>query len=561
MLLSVVVRASKPTVSPVGAPITWTAVARGHGARPVYQFQVESPGGETRVVRDFSTTRTFTWAPMAEGNYVIRVVAKGDYGDTFSETAAASHRARSRAMAGQTVVNPLSNPLVALYSAPADSESGTMRVQFKPVGARRPWTSTSAQAVVPGMSTNVIVAGMLPNTTYRIRHVLPDGTASAAREFRTGSLPSYVRFPVFAVQKPAGVRSGLNRQVVVHMGVNPAAHNVNTLATDLSGNVVWYYDPVSNNYPGYAQTLVPGGTIMMLGGKQDPGGGTDRLREVDLAGNTLRETSIEAMNAQLAAKGLPSITDFNHEARVLPDGRTAILATTPRMVNINGTPTLYRGDMVLVLDKNFQLAWAWDPFQWLDPKRLPTAGEKPTDWTHANTVAWSPADGNLIVSLRAQDWVVKIDYGHGAGDGHIVWRLGPQGDFTMNSTAVLPWFTHQHDPRYVNDSTIAIFDNGNTRQNYLPGSNSRGQVLALDEKNMVATLTVNADLGTYAPAVGSSQRLADGTLVYNAGFTQQTIAVRPDGSKIYVLKMTMKGLQYRSYIYDTLYDNPADFLG
>ncbi len=28
--------------------------------------------------------------------------------------------------------------------------------------------------------------------------------------------------------------------------------------------------------------------------------------------------------------------------------------------------------------------------------------------------------------------------------------------------------------------------------------------------------------------------------------------------KIYVLKMHMPGLQYRSCIYDTLYDNPAD---
>lgn len=560
VLLSVTLQASKSTVSPVGAPITWTASAKGHGARPVYQFLVESSAGETQVVRDFSPTRTFTWAPMVEGNYVFRVIVKNSYGDTTTETTGTAHRARSRAQAGRAVVNPLTNPLVALYSAPATSQDGTMRVEFRPAGTNRPWTSTSDQQVVAGRSTNVIVAGMLPNTTYSIRSVASDGRVSAALPFRTGSLPSDVRFPTFTLQKPAGARSGLNSQLVFHMGVNPAPGSVNTLATDLAGNIVWYYDPVSNNYPGYAQTLVSGGTVMMLGGVQTPGGGTNRLREVDLAGNTLRETSVPAMNAQLAAKGLPSIVDFNHEARVLPDGRTAILAASHRMIDIDGTPTLYNGDMILVLDQNFQLAWAWDPFRWLDPKRLPTAGELPTDWTHANTVAWSPADGNLIMSLRAQDWVIKVDYDHGAGDGHIVWRLGEGGDFTMNSAAASPWFTHQHDPRYIDDSTIAVFDNGNTRQTTLPGSNSRGQVLALDEKNMVATLTVNADLGAYAPAVGSSQRLADGSLVYNAGFTKQTIAVRPDGSRFYILKMAMKGLQYRSYIYDTLYVNPTDFL-
>ena len=158
----------------------------------------------------------------------------------------------------------------------------------------------------------------------------------------------------------------------------------------------------------------------------------DTLREIDLAGDTLRETNIDAVNAELAAMGQHSITNFNHDAELLPNGDTAVLATTQRTINVNGTPTTYNGDMVLVLDQNFQVAWAWDAFDWLDTNRLGTDGEGPGDWLHANSIAWSPEDGDLIVSLRSQDWVIKIDYDNGTGDGHVVWRLGQGGDFTIN---------------------------------------------------------------------------------------------------------------------------------
>ena len=36
-----------------------------------------------------------------------------------------------------------------------------------------------------------------------------------------------------------------------------------------------------------------------------------------------------------------------------------------------------------------------------------------------------------MVSLRTQDWVIKIDYANGTGDGHVVWTLGQGGNFTI----------------------------------------------------------------------------------------------------------------------------------
>ena len=124
--------------------------------------------------------------------------------------------------------------------------------------------------------------------------------------------------------------------------------------------------------------------------------------------------------------------------------------------------------MVLVLDPDFQVKWAWDAFDHMDVRRGPVLGEvtqpgspEPTgvvpllpavDWLHVNSVALSPADGNLILSVRHQDWVIKIDYRNGAGDGHVVWRLGQGGDFTLTGATRTPG-SHTSTTRITSTTT------------------------------------------------------------------------------------------------------------
>ena len=74
---------------------------------------------------------------------------------------------------------------------------------------------------------------------------------------------------------------------------------------------------------------------------------------------------------------------------------------------------------------------------------------------------------------------------------------------------------------------------------------------------MVATLVVNADLGDYASAPGSAQRLPNGNLDFDSRLAKQTIEVLPDGRRLRA-QDEMHGIQYRSYIYATLYGKPAD---
>jgi hypothetical protein len=95
------------------------------------------------------------------------------------------------------------------------------------------------------------------------------------------------------------------------------------------------------------------------------------LREIDLAGDPVREMNLDAVNAQLKALGHEPIYGFYHEAEHLPNGSTVALGITERTVNIKGTLTNYVGTMVLVLDENFQVTWVWDAFDHLDVNRGP----------------------------------------------------------------------------------------------------------------------------------------------------------------------------------------------
>jgi hypothetical protein len=119
------------------------------------------------------------------------------------------------------------------------------------------------------------------------------------------------------------------------------------------------------------------------------------------------------------------------------------------------------------------VAWYWRSFDHLDVNRAAVLGETCTngqegcppvflttgiaqDWLHANALYYTLSDGSLLFSMRHQDWIDKIDYGNGSGSGNVVWRLGKDGDFAINSSDPYPWFSHQHDPGFVQDGTTTL---------------------------------------------------------------------------------------------------------
>jgi hypothetical protein len=117
----------------------------------------------------------------------------------------------------------------------------------------------------------------------------------------------------------------------------------------------------------------------------------------------------------------------------------------------------------------------------------------------------------------------------------------------------------------VDDHTLVLFDNGNTRRETDASAHSRGQVWTLDETAMTATPVLNADLGNYSWRLGGAQRLSNGNYSFMSGAQgqppsefAQSIEVLPDGTKSYVLEGAVP--EYRSYRVRTLYEGTDDAL-
>jgi hypothetical protein len=588
---TVSLQASTPSPQRVGERIVWTATAANCGPTPVYQFSVagrsqakqreESEHERARhrftIVRDYSLDGSFAWAPMQEGTYDVRVRVKDGFDGAQVTSTVVSDRVSPRASGEDAVVTPTLNPLVALYSAPP-CHQGAIHVRFRPANgppdAR--WTSTNTLPCMRGQSRNFLVAGMLANTTYEMVHVggRDEDASPLPLLFTTGTPPATLSIPPFTIRQAPGPDSELRRNIIYHnLAARPAANAVNLLATDLSGRLVWYYDPLASGLIGIGlpgSAPLPSGTVMLGGRDTHRTLGLNVMREIDLGGNPLRETNIDAVNAQLIARGQEIIYGFHHEFLRLPNGNIATLGWTQRTIDVGGTPTRYAGDMLMVLDKDFQVVWTWDAFDHLDVTRpSPIPGELcgpgpcpligAVDWLHDNAVSWSPTDGNLLISVRHQDWVIKIDYARGAGDGHVIWRLGQGGDFSVSSSDPNPWFSHQHYPHYLDQSTLVLFDNGNTRRVGDPNAHSRGQVWRLDEDAMTATLVFNVDLGNYSGELGTAERMPNGNFVFDSGsqpiapavFVGQSIEVLPDGTKTYVQEVAAR--DYRSFRMSSLY--------
>ncbi len=549
---------------PLGTIVTWTATASLSSGNLWYRFRVRPAGMDFRVVRDFSATRTLDWtASQHEGLYEIEVVAR----DTSTgATGITSAQFRMTPLAVDTpVLTPTNNPLVFLYSAPPCPAQSRMRVEFQsPEGFIQ---STPYENCRSGLSMNFYLAGLRANTTYNIHHTIDSGLALLAG-------------PTLMVTT-SGVSIQLPVSTILQTSITPTSDGVvmysnlfgPSFATDQHGNVIWYY-PASFTLLTRPES---GGRFLAVVSNQAAAGFGQVLREFDLAGNTLRETNTARVNEQLAAMGRRAVGMFHHDALSLSDGQLVALANTEQvMTGVQGSgPVDIIGDMIVVLDQDLQVVWAWDAFDHLDPRRPATLAETcpglgcppitlashANDWLHGNALQLT-ADGDLLYSSRHQDWIIKIDFRYGQGTGDVIWRLGKDGDFQINSNDSSPWFSHQHGPQFAPDSDtiLAVFDDSNLRHAVDKNAHSRGQVLQLDEQNKIATLLVNADLGGFSFAVGNAQPLRDGEYHFDVGWlpdnSSRSMEVDSSGNLVDVVKVNAQ--EYRSFRMRDLYTPDSD---
>jgi arylsulfate sulfotransferase len=240
------------------------------------------------------------------------------------------------------------------------------------------------------------------------------------------------------------------------------------------------------------------------------------LQEIDLAGNIIRQLPLATLQQEMQAAGYDFVpTAIHHDIMPLPNGHLILLVNFPKnFTNVPGYGNIaIIGDGIIDLDQNWQPVWAWNSFDETEPNGPLSINRHLAglpDWTHSNGLVYLPEDGNLLLSMRQQSWVLKIDYSNGTGTGNILWRLGYQGDFALTENGIptedpSQWFSFQHFPSFISQNgsttTIAIWDNGDQRVNDDNGvptpcgapSNyvcfSRGTIFQIDESSMVADLS------------------------------------------------------------------------
>lgn len=143
----------------------------------------------------------------------------------------------------------------------------------------------------------------------------------------------------------------------------------------------------------------------------------------------------------------PAVIDDDHVVRIAPDG--SLLA-------------------------DFSLADRLDPTR-VTADSLTENRVGVYDWAHANGIALVPGEDALLVSMRHQDAVVKMD----AATGEIRWILGNHDGWPASLRPLLltpvgapfDWQYHQHAPHALPGGRVVLFDNGNA-QRTTPYSNA-----------------------------------------------------------------------------------------
>jgi arylsulfate sulfotransferase len=475
----------------------------------------------------------------------------------------------NQAPVGPSSVSSTNNPQVALYTV-QPSSPGKVSVQFGPT------TSYGLQTwEVPtpadGSAVKIYVAGMRANTTYHMRAVVKSSSGKVSMDkdqtFKTGSLPKEI-LEGATVITGAGMtpQSGVE---VVDATLSDLPNYLEAYVTDLQGNLIWGYNYPDRDANSIVQPikLLPNGDFGLIISfasqflfdptKQSK---INTLREIDLAGNTVRELTLSDLNQRLKTAGYTfTALDYHHDFAYLPNGHWLVLVNLVKpYTDLPGYPGITQviGDALIDLDPDWNPVWVWNEFDHLDVNRHPM--EFP-DWTHTNAVVYSPDDGNLLVSMRHQNWIVKVDYQNGQGSGNILWHLGQGGDFQLvNGRDPEDWFYAQHGPSFQSDKTagkfsLALFDNGDDRDQPA-GCGDPGQpaclystvpVFDIDEQAMTATLKFHQVLppAEYSFFGGLTTRLGNGNLEYDLcaepGYTGIIREVTQDSAANTVWQMTV----------------------
>ena len=324
------------------------------------------------------------------------------------------------------------------------------------------------------------------------------------------------------------------------------------LGVDEAGAVVWYYrleGDVSRFNDRDVVLLDDGNLLIMM---------ENGFAVITIGGDILLDVTSSDYGYQR----------FHHDVSPMPGGGFMVLAEETKQVDISWDaspdPVAVTGDLIVEIDADGEVVWEWSAFDHIDNDRFPTSLSRqtsqgrPYDWTHSNSVTYLEDDNSVLVSVRHQHWVIKID--HVTGD--IIWALGDDGDFTLsNGGGENTWFYAEHAPEIQPDGTIMIYDNGNDRPSTSPRDYySRAVIYDIDTDAGTAEQVWAYTTEYFTNFLGDADGLDNGNVLICAGGQQspdrpaQIVEVTRDADPQMVWRLEMHGYNiYRATRLDSLY--------
>lgn len=246
-----------------------------------------------------------------------------------------------------------------------------------------------------------------------------------------------------------------------------------------------------------------------------------------------------------------------HELLLLENDHVIMMEYEERPVTYEGHgcagECLLLGQVIRELDANNNVIFEWhslDHYALADRPVSPSDAVTPRfmsnvfNVTHANSLAIAN-DGNLIMSVRYYDEVIKID----RQTGEVMWRIGGKASVNNEFTFIddpLHGFSHQHHAQILENGNLLLFDNGVLHDEPI----SRVVEYEIDEINKTARLVWSQYHPTngITDVVGSVQRLENGNSLVSWGSLQPNVTeVTPEGDTVLALYIVEGHGTYRAY--------------
>lgn len=368
-----------------------------------------------------------------------------------------------------------------------------VQAQLKVTDGANSWSKAFSLQATKGGTHSLPVLGMRPDREHSITLTLTaaDGRQSThSFQHRTPPLPDNpLAFPPLQVKvaQPERMEPGLTFLSVRRRALGRPHWLTEKqakfsrqwgmlMAIDANGEVVWHYQ---SDYRTAGIDRLQDGNILMHR--------TDfSTLIIDLLGNEVRQYYAAKRPFPTPdnpdAIPIEGLQTLHHQPHQMPNGNFLAFSANGYLLEDYYTqdtdPNAPRKDLMVMADTVVQLTpqgeviWSWNTLDHLDPYRIGydttnsywwvRGFDQHMDWSHGNGLSYDEADDSILVSLRNQSAILKVD----SKTKEIKWILGRHKGWPerlrnklLTPVGDLLWPGYQHNPRMTQAGTVILFDN------------------------------------------------------------------------------------------------------